>query len=271
MKIGLITEQRYLRQEMPVILFNYLKNQAINVDLIVTDGGLFDPQQGILQTPQKNYCMGDYAAFIYRSRSALGLNLLSYAARAGAFTINRPEAIQSICNKAEMTLALTRAAIPTPATYFTDHVANFMDLPQEKFPLILKPTYGNNAQGLLLAHDKNSLADIQWRDDLVLAQSYLPNSGFDLKLYVCGDSVFGVRKPSPLRDLQPASECVCLDTAAIDLARHCGKLFGLEIYGVDTIETDDGPIVIEVNDFPNFTGVAQAPGLITELVLAQVR
>ena len=56
----------------------------------------------------------------------------------------------------------------------------------------------------------------------------------------------------------------------VDLALRCGQVFGLEIYGVDAIETAEGVAVIEVNEFPNFTGVAEAPRHIAEHVLARV-
>lgn len=54
-----------------------------------------------------------------------------------------------------------------------------------------------------------------------------------------------------------------------ELGRRCGKLFGLELYGVDCIETDDGPVVIEINDFPNYTGVPEADERLAEFVVGR--
>ena len=42
------------------------------------------------------------------------------------------------------------------------------------------------------------------------------------------------------------------------LALRCGTVFGLDFYGVDCIETAQGPLVIEVNDFPNYSAVPGA-------------
>jgi len=53
------------------------------------------------------------------------------------------------------------------------------------------------------------------------------------------------------------------------LALRCGRVFGLDIYGVDAIETADGVAVLDVNEFPNFTAVPDAAGEIADFILAR--
>src|SRR5919108_6189338 len=104
---------------------------------------------------------------------------------------------------------------------------------------------------------------------MVLAQRYVAGAGRDLKLYGIGRQVWAVRKPSPLNGRVGTSdkvEPVETTSALQDLGRRCGALFGLELYGVDCIETKHGPVVIEVNDFPNFTGVPDADNKLAEYV-----
>ncbi len=150
-------------------------------------------------------------------------------------------------------------------------LAVLADLPEEWFPLILKATYGDNSQGLRLIRHPEDLADLHWTDALVLAQHYLPNDGFDLKLYVCGQQVFAVRKPSPFNGAPKASaQPVQPDQSVVELALRCGATFGLEVYGVDTIETPNGLAVIEVNEFPNFTGVPGVADHLADHILARV-
>jgi hypothetical protein len=144
-------------------------------------------------------------------------------------------------------------------------------LPSAWFPLILKATYGDNSQGLRLIRRPQDLDDVHWSEKLVLAQHYLANDGFDLKLYVCGRTVFAVRKPSPFNgDPTATPQPVRPDVRMIDVALRCGATFGLDIYGVDTVETAQGPAVIEVNEFPNFTGVSDAATHIADHILAQI-
>ena len=55
------------------------------------------------------------------------------------------------------------------------------------------------------------------------------------------------------------------------LARRCADLFGLELFGVDCIETPEGILVIEVNDFPNYSGVDGANEKLAEYVIRAAR
>src|SRR3989449_292417 len=64
------------------------------------------------------------------------------------------------------------------------------------------------------------------------------------------------------------SSDVC--SSDLDLALRCGRVFGLDIYGVDTIETADGVAVLEVDEFPNFTAVPNAAAAIADFILARV-
>src|SRR5256714_14911394 len=111
---------------------------------------------------------------------------------------------------------------------------------------------------------------VGWRDDLKLPRRQLPSDGFDVRLYVLDSSVFAVYKPTPFNgDLAAAPRPVEATPAMVDLALRCGATFGLEIYGVDTIETPDGLAVIEVNEFPNFTGVPHAGECIADYILSR--
>ena len=79
-----------------------------------------------------------------------------------------------------------------------------------------------------------------------------------LKLYGIGDEVWAVRQTSPLpgrNGKAPKIEVQLLTLELRTLSLRCGNLFGLELYGVDCLETDDGPVVIDINDFPDYDGV----------------
>jgi ribosomal protein S6--L-glutamate ligase len=61
-----------------------------------------------------------------------------------------------------------------------------------------------------------------------------------------------------------------LTSSLRQLALDCAALFGLELFGVDCVVTGGGPVVIEVNDFPNYTGVPDADEALADHVLARV-
>ena len=273
-KVGIIAERRYLSQSMPAAALDALEARGVWVDLICPDTARFTPETGLVHVAQDGWTfdLNDYDVVVSRNRNGLGLAMLSYAEAAGILTINSHASTERIRNKATMAVWLSRAGLMCPPTILARDASMLADLPRSSFPLILKPTYGDNSQGLQLVRRPEDLETVEWSDDLLLAQQYLPSDGFDLKLYVCGRSVFAVYKPTPFNgDLAAAPRPVQATPAMVDLALRCGATFGLEIYGVDTIETPEGLAVIEVNEFPNFTGVPGAGECLADYVLARAR
>ena len=274
MKIGVIAERRYLAQGMPGRLLRALAAHGVSADVICPDNSHFDPETGRVASLEDGCSLdlNGYDVVVSRNRNGLGLAMLSYAEAAGALTINSYAATERIRNKANMGVVLSRYGSPCPRTILAWDLASLSELAASEFPLIVKPTYGDNSQGLLLVRGRADLDGLNWAEDFVLAQRYLPSDGFDLKLYVCGETTFAVRKPSPLNaDPNAAMQVVTPTDEMVDLARRCGAVFGLEIYGVDTIETPDGLAVIEVNEFPNFSGIDSAGERIAAHVLERAR
>ncbi|OLB57968.1 MAG: hypothetical protein AUI13_07955, partial [Gemmatimonadetes bacterium 13_2_20CM_2_69_23] len=238
-------EGRYLRQEMPRAVIRELEARGLEPDVLCPHGAQFDPQSGIFSSDSDlrldlNRC----DVVVARCRDALGLAMLAYAETAHLLTINTRTATEQVRSKAEMAVALERAGVPSAPTVLASDVAVVAGLSEDWFPLLLKPTYGDNSQGLRLIRRRDDLWDVHWPEQLVVAQRYLPNDGFDLKFYVCGDRVFATRKPSPFNgDRSAVAQPFKPEAALVDLALRCGRVFGLDVYGVDTVETADGVAV----------------------------
>lgn len=265
-------EQRYLRQLMPRAVIRLLQERSLDPVVLCPQGGRFDPASGVFQPAEGGaYRLTDYDVIVARTRDALGLAMLAFAEASGIPTVNTHTATERVRNKAQMTIALEGAGVPCGPTVLASDLATLAQLPRDWFPLLIKATYGDNSQGLRLIREPDDLWEIHWPEALVLAQHYIPNSGLDLKLYVCGERVFATRKPSPFNgDPAAAARPAQVTPGLADLAVRCGRAFGLDIYGVDTIETPDGVAVIEVNEFPNFTAVPDAAAHIADVVLARV-
>ena len=95
-------------------------------------------------------------------------------------------------------------------------------------PLILKPYMGHRGQGLHVLHDGRELDDVPVPEAPVIAQEYIEGSGEDLKIYVVGNEVYGVRKrfspDSFSKSLRRSSRSRSASRAAriwIALARFC--------------------------------------------------
>jgi ribosomal protein S6--L-glutamate ligase len=252
LRIGVLAEARYLIQSQPTGLSTELQNRGHNVSII-------DPQKDC-------YVMGDDRWFegqdliIGRGRSWGLLALLNWAERRGMLTINRQAAISAVHNKAQMSIALAASGLPIPQTFLGSIEYLAKKIPGELYPIILKPIFGDNSRGLLVIGNPEEMAQTAWDEPIALAQRYFQTDGYDLKLYGIGDEIWAVRKRSPFN--QPRADVtegvVTLTPDLQDLGRRCGRLFGLDLFGVDCILTEEGPLVIEINDYPNYTNVPDA-------------
>jgi ribosomal protein S6--L-glutamate ligase len=254
LKIGVLAEARYLSQSQPTGLSAKLNELGHRITMI-------DPQKAF-------YVMGDDEWFdgldviVGRGRSWALLALLGWAETRGTMTINRREAIASVHNKAHMSIAFASAGIPIPQTFFGSVERLAQEIPRSSYPIILKPIFGDNSRGLLVINSPEEMAATDWPEPVALAQRYFQTDGYDLKLYGIGDEIWAVRKASPFnarKDDGPSKDGLAPITPELtELGRRCGQLFGLDLFGVDCIETEEGVLVIEINDYPNYTNVPDA-------------
>jgi ribosomal protein S6--L-glutamate ligase len=105
----------------------------------------------------------------------------------------------------------------------------------------------------------------------VIVQEHVPGTGEDLKVYVVGDQVFAVRKPFSELSFTVPGRPVPVTPEVRDIALRCGEAMGLGLYGLDIIESPDGPFVVDVNYFPGYKGVPGAAAAIAEYIDAQAR
>jgi ribosomal protein S6--L-glutamate ligase len=142
--------------------------------------------------------------------------------------------------------------------------------------MVLKPMFGDNGRGLRVVREPSDLDGLEWPEPVALAQELVPGDGYELKVYGIGDQVWVVRRPalfggvkSAVQAGAPQGELMPVTPAERDLAVRCRRLFGLDLYGIDCIWTAQGPVVIEVNEFPNYTGVPEASERLADHVVAR--
>lgn len=101
-----------------------------------------------------------------------------------------------------------------------------------------------------------------------LIEPRLVAENIDRKLYLAGDTVRGLLKPSTLTHAHvPTGEVFAPEDELVELALEVGRVLDGHLCGVDVLRTPEGPVIIDVNAFPGFRGVAEAP----ELVAAHLR
>jgi glutathione synthase/RimK-type ligase-like ATP-grasp enzyme len=285
--IWVLTDKRYIQQRMPRALTEWLGERGVPFRTLIADeqvAQIPSPQGAGGSDPWSGLQPGDVV--IARTRNPFALALLRAGPPAGVSVCNPWEAIAAVRDKARTAQVLAAHGIPTPPTFLADSPAALRALPVKCFPLLLKPHLGDNSSGILFVRESAELDDVPWGDAMVLAQQFIDAGGIDLKLYLANDQVWAVRKPSPLstRSHQWSSEGGSFLEAhewgseqvgevigeLRDLAFACSSAFGLELCGVDVLETSSGPVVVDVNDFPNYTGVPEAPQTIGTMLLERL-
>lgn len=265
LRCAVLVERRYLTQAQPGGLIAGLRQRGHEAIVI-------DPEAGALEAGDDGW-LREIDLAVARGRSWPVLTMLGWAESRGIPTVNARRAVACVHNKADMALRLAAAGLPVPFTCFGSIAQLAERFQPGDYPIILKPVFGDNSNGLRVVSSKDELLSITWPDPVALAQCFVANPGLDLKLYAIGDDVWAVRKPGPFtRGATHATpELLPMTPLWRDLALRCGRLFGLDLFGVDCVETDAGPVVIEVNEFPNYSGIPSANEKLATHVLLRAR
>ena len=253
-RIGIVAEARYGCQIQPRGMVEALRRMS-NVELI-----------DVQRSDHLERC----DVVVARGRSEHVLDLLAWAERRGVRTVNPSGSVRAVLDKVEMHHRLLHAGVRVPRTWTGPIQDLRRQLRGHRGRLVIKPVLGDNCRDVKLLDDGGQLAETLWSEPRAIVQEYVDNDGFDIKLYGIGERVWVVRKPSPL--LASKAEAVQLVTTPghVRLARRCANAFGLDLYGVDCVQTSTGLVVIEVNDFPNYSGLEWADLTLAEFVVAQI-
>jgi ribosomal protein S6--L-glutamate ligase len=267
MRLCFIIEEKYRHESMPLAVAYQLRRWGHDVALL-------EPHATV--TPLFDLVTQRYDAYVLKTASdGPGLSLLAAAEAVGIPTINNARSVRLVRDKA-VAIAVARAhGLPVPPTYFVAHPRLLTLIPPEDYPLVVKPSNGSACREIYRVHHPAELATLAHPDGthaFLLAQRYVENPGFDIKLYVAGSQVYAVRKKSPLHpDVHVTEGLMPVTPELRQLALNAGALFGLDLYGVDVVQTAEGWVGVDINDFPSFGGVPGAVVLIATFILHVAR
>jgi len=263
MRLCFIVERVYRQDGMPLRVAEQLLDWGHEVDLLEPDAtvaGLGEPAGR------------PYDAWVLKTVSeGPGLSLLEAAAATGVATINDVRAIRRVRDKAVAAAWARVHGLPSPTTWFVTHRRLLEQIPQSEYPLVVKPANGSRGRDVRLLLRRAEIDDLDLGDAgdrFLLAQRFVPNNGWDVKLYNTGSGIHAVRRPSPLgRRVGAPDRPIRVTEELRRLALEVGRLYGLDIYGVDVIGTERGWMVVDVNDFPSFGQIPGAPAVVAESIL----
>jgi glutathione synthase/RimK-type ligase-like ATP-grasp enzyme len=181
----------------------------------------------------------------------------------GARCLNEFEATAAAADKARTVARLAQAGLPVPQTRVAGERERLAELLASgtKFVKPVRGAHGTGA-GPLGPGGAEHAADGPW-----LVQELVHGPGYDLKTYGVGSHV-AVRRMqfSPGVVDAPRVPVESPDPALIRLARAAAGACGLVCFGADFIQSDDGPVIIDVNAFPGYRGVSEAPSWLVDAI-----
>ena len=259
MRFCFILEEKYAHKPMPMVVADQLQQWGHEIDVL-------QPYAAV--TSLTDLSLTKYDAYVLKTVSeGPGLTILEAAEAVGIPTINNSRAIRLVRDKAVAVAYARACGLPVPTTYFVGHYRALVNVPHELYPVVVKPSNGTSMQDIHLVRTYEEMANLELdADSYYLAMRYVENTGYDIKLYVTGQEVHAIVKSSPLHGTVQETE-IPVSREMLKLARRVGQVFGLDLYGVDVLETPEGLMLVDINDFPSFYGVPRKVASVAEYIL----
>ncbi|MFF0739030.1 RimK family alpha-L-glutamate ligase [Streptomyces sp. NPDC004111] len=264
MRLCFLLEECYRHDGMPNEVIRQLISWGHEVDVIRPGGSLLR-MTGAVEA-------GIHDAWVLKTVSGgPGLVLLEAAAAAGVTTINDARSIRGVRDKALAAAIGAHSGLPLPRTYAAASPELLREVPDADFPLVVKPADGSSGRAVHLVLSPAQLEEklpLLAGEGMLIAQPYVPNSGTDIKVYAVGGELFATERNSPLHPERTVRERgIPLSKEIADIAAEVGSVFGLDLYGIDVLLGPEGPVVVDVNDFPSFRQVPDAAVRVARAVL----
>ncbi len=207
----------------------------------------------------------------------------------GVFCVSTANAISVSRDKLRSIQVLSRHEIGLATTAFVRQPADVLPAVQwvGGAPVVIKVLEGTQGIGVILA-DSPKIAQaiietLQSAKQNVLIQSFVKESrGTDIRAFVVGNRVVAAMRRRAQGDEFRSNvhrggrtEAVQLDPDYERTAIHAAQVLGLRVAGVDMLDSDSGPKIMEVNSSPGLQGIEEATkidvaGAIVELIEEEV-
>jgi ribosomal protein S6--L-glutamate ligase len=224
---------------------------------------------------QEHVALSELAAVIVRTmppgsleQVVFRMDALAAVERAGVAVINPAKAIETAVDKYLATCRLHDAGLLVPRSFVCQTVEDAREGFEELGGrVVVKPVFGAEGRGIALVDDEamaeracKLLADL---GAVIYLQEYVEHEGFDWRLLVVGDHVFGIERHNPSdwrtnvsRGAKTKPLEVTAEMAAI--ARRAAEAVGAPLAGVDVLPGRNGRFyVLEVNAVPGWRALAR--------------
>lgn len=259
-------------------------------DVRVLDTLLFDIVIG-REKPELRYegqPVGPVDAVIPRigaSITVFGMAVVRQFQSMGVYCLNSAQAIARSRDKVRALQLLTRRGIAVPPTVFTRQAAHVSQCMAEVDgpPVVVKLLEGTQGIGVMLAESERAAGSVveafHGLDQNIVIQKFIQEAkGADIRALVIGARVVAAMKrqaePGEFRsNLHRGGTATRIRLSPNDcrIAVTAARTLGLRMAGVDMLESNDGPLVMEVNSSPGLEGIQRATSIdVADAVIAHV-
>jgi ribosomal protein S6--L-glutamate ligase len=190
------------------------------------------------------------------------------------FTTTESQALVRSRDKLRSMQILSRAGVGLPKTVFTNYskeVASLVDSVGGA-PCVIKLLEGTQGIGVVLAETKKAAITVLEAFNAlkarVIVQEYISEAaGADVRAFVVDGRVVGAMKRQGREgDFRSnlhrggKAEVIHLTAEEESAAIEATKALGLQISGVDLLQSARGPLILEVNSSPGLEGIEKATG-----------
>ncbi len=207
---------------------------------------------------------GSLEEIIYR------MDLLHRLQRLGMFIVNPPLSIERSVDKYHTLALFEEHGLPVPQTVVTESLEEalkgFHDLGGD---VVIKPLFGSRGIGSTRVTDadvaERLFRAIIFYHGVLYLQKFIPHGDSDVRAFVVGDRVVAAmhRVASNWKtNVSLGAKPVALNPSEEleKLAVEATRVLGCEIAGVDMLESDEGPVIIELNSQPGWRGLQTIAG-----------
>jgi ribosomal protein S6--L-glutamate ligase len=251
-----------------------------------------DLQRGVPDLYYRQSALSTYDAVLPRIGASItyyGTAVVRQFQEMDVFCANTAHGITNSRDKLRSLQILSRHNIGIPRTTFVRDKKDVIPAIERVggAPVIIKLIEGTQGIGVLLAESMKAAESIiellQSQKQNVLIQKFVAESkGRDIRAFMVGDRVVAaMRRTAEGQEFRSnvhrggKAEAVELDDEYKETAVRSAQILGLQVAGVDMLESKNGPQVMEVNSSPGLEGIESCTGLdvagaVIDYIAAQV-
>jgi ribosomal protein S6--L-glutamate ligase len=204
---------------------------------------------------------------------------------ADIFTLNSSDGISRSRDKLRSLQILSRAGVGLPTTSFAHSIQDINGLLEVVggTPVVVKLLEGTQGIGVVLAETKKAAESVigafRQLDANILVQQFIKEAGgADIRALVVGGKVVAAMRrrgaPGEFRSnlhRGGSAEVIKLSPSERSTAVRAAKSLGLNVAGVDLLQSEEGPMVLEVNSSPGLEGIEEVSGVdIADLIVEYI-